>query len=54
MSKKDISKKSGLSKRENQKLLAIPFFVLSIKLLILTNIANNAWIGADGENYIGG
>jgi hypothetical protein len=54
MSKRGVSSKPALDKRINQKLLAIPLFVLLIKLITLTNIPNNAWIGADGENYIGG
>ena len=34
--------------------MAIPLIVLLIKFILLFSIPNHAWIGADGENYIGG
>ncbi len=54
MSKKVVTKKPDTQRRLNQKLMAIPLITLLIKLLLLPNIPNNAWIGADGENYING
>jgi len=54
MSKKAVSKKQILGKRQDQKLMAIPLVVLLIKFILLFSIPNHAWIGADGENYIGG
>ena len=33
--------------------MAIPLVALIVKLLLLPSIPNNAWIGADGENYVG-
>ena len=54
MSKKAVSKKPIPSKRIDQKLMAIPIIVLLIKFIMLFSIPNHAWIGADGENYIGG
>jgi hypothetical protein len=35
-------------------LLAIPAIALFIKFIIMGNIAEGAWYGADGENYIAG
>ena len=54
MSKKAVSKMQILGKRQDQKLMAIPLIVLLIKFILLFSIPNHAWIGADGENYIGG
>jgi hypothetical protein len=54
MSKKTVSKKPLFGNRLDQKLMAIPLIVLLIKFVLLFNIPNHAWIGADGENYIGG
>ena len=54
MSKRAAVKKSHSEKLLNRKLMAIPVVALLVKLLLLPSIPNNAWIGADGENYIGG
>jgi hypothetical protein len=54
MSKKAVSKKQTIGRRQDQKLMAIPLIVLLIKFILLFSIPNHAWIGADGENYIGG
>jgi hypothetical protein len=35
-------------------LIAIPLIALIIKLIIMTNIPNGIWLGADGENYLRG
>lgn len=42
------------SKLMDRKLLAIPLAALLVKFILMANIQNHAWIGADGENYIGG
>ena len=54
MSKRAAVKKSHSERHLNRKLMAVPLVALIVKLLLLPNIANNAWLGADGENYIGG
>jgi len=53
MSKRVATKSLKARKNFNQKLMAIPLIILVIKFIVLTNIQNHAWIGADGENYIG-
>jgi hypothetical protein len=53
MSKRAAVKKSHSEKLLNRKLMAIPMVALLVKLLLLPSIPNNAWIGADGENYVG-
>lgn len=41
-------------KKLNFYLIAIPLVTFLIKLIIMSNIADGGWLGADGENYLGG
>ena len=45
---------SRVDKNFDKKLLAIPLSALVIKLIIITNIPGQVWLGADGESYIAG
>lgn len=45
---------SRVDKNFEKKLLTIPLSALVIKLITLTNIPGQAWLGADGESYITG
>jgi hypothetical protein len=57
-----MASKSKLARQEQakninkrpQKILAVSLGVLLFKLLILINIPEHYWLGADGENYING
>ena len=42
------------SNKANFYLIGIPLFVFVIKLIIMGNIPNGGWLGADGESYLGG
>ena len=35
-----------------RKLMAIPLAALLVKIIVIANIENHVWIGADGENYL--
>ena len=54
MAKLKAKQASVNNKLMDRKLLAIPLTVLLVKFILIANIQNHAWIGADGENYIGG
>jgi hypothetical protein len=41
-------------KNYDKKLLLIPILSLVIKVITIANIPGHIWLGADGENYIGG
>jgi hypothetical protein len=47
--KKDIS-----DSKLHKYLIAIPLIALAIKFIIMGNIQAGIWLGADGENYLGG
>jgi hypothetical protein len=55
-SKSKVSRQaqSKVDKNFDKKLLAIPLIALVIKLITITNIPGQVWLGADGENYITG
>jgi hypothetical protein len=52
MAKKMARQASRNDKNRATKLLLIPISALLVKFVIIANIENNAWIGADGENYL--
>ena len=55
-SKSKVSRQaqSRVDKNLGKKLLAIPLIALVIKLITISNIPGQVWLGADGENYITG
>lgn len=52
MAKKMARQTSRIDENFGRKLIAIPLAALLVKILIIANIENHAWIGADGENYL--
>ncbi len=51
------AKQALLNKKEqklNRYLIAIPVIAFVIKLITMSNIQGNGWLGADGENYFKG
>ena len=45
---------SKVDRNFDKKLLAIPLVALLIKFVTIGNIPGHFWLGADGENYVGG
>jgi hypothetical protein len=52
MAKKMARQASRNDKNRATKLLLIPISALLVKFVIIANIENHVWIGADGENYL--
>jgi hypothetical protein len=48
------TKKEISDSKLHKSLIAIPLITLVIKLIIMFNIPNGIWLGADGENYLAG
>ena len=52
-----MAKQALLNKKEqklHRYLIALPVFAFVIKLITMSNIQGNGWLGADGENYFKG
>jgi hypothetical protein len=55
MSKKNVKPQANKQlKHSNLKFILIPALVFLIKLVVMANIQNGGWLGADGENYLTG
>ena len=52
MAKKMAKQSSRNGMNFGRKLMAIPLAALLVKILVIANIENHVWIGADGENYL--
>lgn len=52
--KRKISKSKSNSKLSFDYIIFWPSFALAIKILLIFNIPNHIWLGADGESYIAG
>jgi hypothetical protein len=52
--KKKINKSKSNSKNSFNYIVFWPSFALAIKILLIFNIPNHIWLGADGESYITG
>jgi len=48
------AKKEISGSKLHKYLIAIPLIALAIKFVTIANIPNGIWLGADGENYLGG